>query len=44
MAKALRPRLLTVEFWQDLGQRIDRYTGGLPTILHRIGLNYGRHE
>ena len=39
-----RPRLLTTGFWQDLGRRIDRYMGGLPTVLYRVGLNYGRHE
>ncbi|MBN1934949.1 MAG: YihY/virulence factor BrkB family protein [Anaerolineae bacterium] len=38
------PQWLTVGFWQRLGQRFDRYTGGLPTILRRVTLNYARHE
>lgn len=44
MGKTPRPRPLTAAFWRQLGQGIDRYTGGLPTLLYRVGLNYGRHE
>lgn len=38
------PLWLTAGYWQRLGRRIDRYMGGLPTILRRVMLNYARHE
>ncbi len=37
-------RWLTRSIWQRAGWYIDRYTGGLPTIVRQVMYNYARHE
>lgn len=38
------PKWFTLNFWHRVGWYIDRYTGGLPTIIRRVIYNYARHE
>ena len=44
VAREKRPRFLMPERWGGVGERVDRRTGGMWTLLGSTFANYSRHN